>query len=81
MLITGNTGPGGGHFVPTDGPVTFTGSVCPADINGDRSVDGADLAMLLSAWAGAGGASDLDRDGAVNGADLALLLNAWGACG
>lgn len=81
MLITGNTGPGGGHFVPTDGPVTFTGSVCPADINRDRLVDGADLAMLLSAWAGAGGASDLDRDGAVNGADLALLLNAWGACG
>ncbi|MGA1630611.1 MAG: dockerin type I domain-containing protein, partial [Phycisphaerales bacterium] len=48
----------------------------PADLNGDGVVNGADLAILLSAWGGSGPA-DLDGDGAVTGADLAILLGAW----
>jgi hypothetical protein len=53
---------------------------CPKDLDGDGTVGGADLAMLLAAW-GTSGASDIDGDGDVDGADLALLLAAWNTCG
>ena len=53
---------------------------CPAEINGDGSVDGADLGMLLAAWGSADSASDLDGNGSVGGADLGMLLAAWGGC-
>ena len=55
---------------------------CPADLNGDGSVTGADIGALLGAWGAcpAGCAADLDGSGAVNGADLGVLLGAWGAC-
>ncbi len=52
---------------------------CPADLDGDGSVNGADLGMLLSAWNQAG-PGDLDLNGTVDGADLGLLLAAWGDC-
>ncbi|MEY3021568.1 MAG: Dockerin type domain [Planctomycetota bacterium] len=52
---------------------------CPADLNCDGIVDGADLAALLGGWGGSG-TGDIDGDGNVNGADLAALLGAWGAC-
>ncbi len=52
---------------------------CPADLNGDGVVDGADLGLMLNAWGGAG-AADLNGDGVVDGADLGLMLNAWGGC-
>jgi len=52
---------------------------CPADLNGDGVVDGADLGALLSAWGGDGPA-DLNGDGVVDGADLGALLSAWGGC-
>jgi len=55
---------------------------CRTDLNGNGSVDGADLAILLGSWGSAGepGPADLDENGAVNGADLAILLGSWGAC-
>ena len=49
----------------------------PADLDGDGTVNGADLAILLGAW-GTPGPGDLDGNGTVNGADLAILLGAWG---
>jgi len=52
---------------------------CPADLNGDGVVDGADLGLLLGSWGGPG-ASDLNDDGTTDGADLGLLLGSWGAC-
>ncbi len=52
---------------------------CPADLDGDGAVGGADLGILLGGW-GLPGPADLDRDGAVTGADLGALLGAWGAC-
>ncbi|MDY7107928.1 MAG: hypothetical protein SYC29_04750, partial [Planctomycetota bacterium] len=53
------------------------------DINGDGSVDTADLLTLLGAWGEcpdppADCPSDLDGDGLVNTADLLLLLGHWG---
>jgi hypothetical protein len=56
----------------------------PADLNNDRSVDGADLGVLLSAWGPAGPESaraDINGNGIVDGADLGVLLANWGACG
>jgi hypothetical protein len=40
-------------------------------------VNGADLGLLLAAWAGNDCAIDLNGDGAIDGADLGLLLAAW----
>jgi hypothetical protein len=54
-------------------------ATCPADLNGDGIVDGADLAQLLGGW-GSSGTADLDGNGVINGADLAELLGAWGNC-
>lgn len=55
---------------------------CPADLTGNRVVDGADLAALLGAWGACSGScpADLTGDGVVNGADLAAQLGAWGDC-
>lgn len=59
-------------------------AACPADLDGNAAVDGADLGLLLGAW-GPGssdpsGAADLDGNGAIDGADLGILLAAWGPC-
>jgi hypothetical protein len=51
---------------------------CPADLNLDGVVGGADLGFLLGAWNGPDG--DLNGDGTTSGADLGALLGAWGAC-
>jgi hypothetical protein len=47
------------------------------DLDGNGTVNGADLGILLGAW-GAAGAADLNGDGIVGGADLGLLLGSWG---
>jgi hypothetical protein len=46
------------------------------DLDGNGTVDGADLGLLLGAW-GSAGPGDLDGNGIVNGADLGLLLGFW----
>ena len=48
----------------------------PGDLNGDGSVNGEDLALLLGAWNTA--EYDLDGDGLVGGSDLAIVLGDWG---
>lgn len=56
---------------------------CPADLNDDGVVNGADLSALLAAWGPCGAGpcpADLNGDGIVNGADLSALLSAWGPC-
>ena len=60
------------------------GSLGPAvrpspDLNGDGSINGADLGALLAAWSGEPGESpaDLNADGVVDGADLGGLLTSW----
>lgn len=52
---------------------------CPpveGDLNGDGTVNGADLTILLGAWGGAGPA-DLDGSGTVDASDLTRLLALW----
>ncbi|MGA1223135.1 MAG: dockerin type I domain-containing protein [Phycisphaerales bacterium] len=54
------------------------GPASPADLNGDGTVDAADLATLLNAWGKCNGcAADFNGNGSVDAADLAELLNAW----
>lgn len=48
------------------------------DLNGDSVVNGADLALMLSAWGTAEAIGDVNGDGVVDGADLALMLSSWG---
>ena len=55
--------------------VSCTPPFVPADLNQDGSVNGTDLATLLSAWNATGG--DINQDGTTDGADLAILLSAW----
>lgn len=77
------------RYVRIDGPGIFGVSpeidaiadVAPgvpvADLNGDGSVNAADLAILLGAWGTPGGAADLNGDGDVDAGDLAILLGSW----
>lgn len=53
---------------------------CPADLNEDDQVDGADLGVLLGEWNASDSPADLNGDGVVDGADLGVLLGAWGPC-
>ena len=53
---------------------------CPADLDGNGIVDGADLSVLLANWASTGGPADITGDGLVDGSDLSTLLGYWGAC-
>jgi hypothetical protein len=78
---------GGAVPAPIYGKVAFTfEATCAGDLNGDRSVDGADLGALLSRWGmqvGTGtpdAIADLNADGTINGADLGVLLSRWGPC-
>jgi hypothetical protein len=48
------------------------------DINGDGSINSADLGLMLGDWATDVTQSDLNSDGIVNGLDLAILLTNWG---
>lgn len=57
----------------------FEGVACPTDLTGDGTTDGADLAILLGSWGGAG-AADFDGSGMVDAADLAVLLGSFGPC-
>ena len=47
------------------------------DINGDGSVDGTDLSILLGSWGSNNSAADLDGDGVVGAKDLATLMSNW----
>jgi hypothetical protein len=54
---------------------------CPADLNSDGQVNGADLGILLANWGPCEGClGDLDGDNIVSGADLGQLLASWGPC-
>jgi hypothetical protein len=56
---------------------------CPGDTNNDRSVDGIDLATILTRWGQSAAkfpAADCNNDGAIDGNDLAIVLAGWGGC-
>lgn len=61
-----------------DGPPQVP--ACPGDLDGDGSVNGVDLGIILGNWDTANPVSDLNGDGATNGLDLGILLGGWGSC-
>ena len=50
---------------------------CPADLNGDGMITGADLGLLIAAWGTPNG--DINGDGSTNGADLGLMIAEFGS--
>ena len=72
------TSPTGASFSSLD--VAFlapTGNPC--DLNGDGSVDGADVGLLYNSWGAVAPGTPADKDGSgvVDGADLAAIFNNW----
>jgi Dockerin type I domain len=73
------------YWTIQDGPVEPVGMIfesitlsVAADLNGDGTVNAADLAILLGAWGPCAGCdADLNGDGTVDAPDLAILLGAW----
>jgi hypothetical protein len=63
----------------TTGTLLLTPILQAGDLDGDGTVSGADLGLLLAQWGTCSGcAADLDGNGTVNGADLGALLAQWG---
>ncbi len=58
--------------------MVITEPMSSTDLNGDGEVDGADLAILLSAVGTESPLMDVSSDGVVDGIDVAMLLSAWG---
>jgi hypothetical protein len=80
LLIAGVPG-NGSWALRRDDPMNTAPLVLPSlpgDLDGDDTVDGADLAALLGSWGPCPACpADLTGDGTVDAADLALLLGAW----
>ncbi|MFO0963143.1 MAG: hypothetical protein U0625_09590 [Phycisphaerales bacterium] len=74
-----NTAEAGPGQVKLEGQGPLCPVPCPADLNADGMVNGADIGLLLGNW-GNSGVGDVTGDGIVNGADIGALLGAWGAC-
>ena len=51
---------------------------CEGDLDGDNTINGLDLAILLSRWRLDDVCADINDDGLVDGADLSILLQKWG---
>ena len=49
------------------------------DLNGDGTVDGSDMSMILSAWGNGDAFKDTNGDGMIDAQDLAKVTAAWGA--
>jgi hypothetical protein len=79
-ISSGRSADANGNGVPDECDPTG----CPGDVNGDGTVDLADLAALLSAFGAATGdpefnaAADFDANGSIDLSDLATLLSAFG---
>ena len=72
------TTPTGSKFLPE---IDAVSDVAPggvaSDLDGNGTVDGGDLTLLLGAWGETGSPFDLDGDGVIAGSDLTRLLGDW----
>lgn len=76
---------GGPNTVTGSGTMTITctvaGPACPADVNGDNSVNVSDLLAVINNWGPCPGCpADINNDDQVNVADLLTVIGAWGDC-
>lgn len=70
--FAGNSGRSDSYGFQTTGSCGTTG-----DLNGDGSVDGADIGLFLLQWECSKCEADFNNDGIVDGADFGILLLAW----
>lgn len=56
------------------------GTPCLADLDGDGTVGGGDITVVLGDWGTADATADLDGSGTVDGGDITAILGAWGPC-
>ena len=54
-------------------------NTCPADFNGDGTVNTLDVLSFLNAWSAQDPSADFNGDGTVNTLDVLAFLNAWSA--
>lgn len=74
-------GTAGTHTVcPTATGCPLTGAGCAGDFNDDKTIDGADLGIMLNYWGTDQWVVDLDSSGNVDGGDLGLLIANFGLC-
>ncbi len=60
------------------GTLRFEAPAVLEDLNDDGTINGSDLALMLSSWGDCQFCpADINQDGSVDGADLTLLLTAW----
>ena len=69
-----------GHGFLTGAWMVTIEADCPADTNGDSSVDVLDLVALITAWGTDDADADINNDGTVDVNDLVDLVVAWGSC-
>lgn len=55
-------------------------SLCPEDLNGDGSIDTADLGVLIAGF-GMSGLGDINGDGIIDTADLGSMIDSFGVTG
>lgn len=53
-------------------------AACPGDLDGNRAIDLADVAIMLSSYGSAGPLGDVDHNGSVDLADLTIVLGLYG---
>ena len=53
---------------------------CPADINGDSTVNVNDLLEVVGSWGEENVPADINGDGDVNVTDLLIVVSMWGPC-
>ena len=85
MIWMNNPGYEDDYTEKSDAPFSIVlHPACPADLDGDGTVDAFDLAQLLGSWGPCDDCedcpADFNDDCAVNAADLAQLLGNWGPC-
>jgi hypothetical protein len=56
------------------------GVPCPADVDGNGSVDVSDLLYIVGAWGSSDADADVNGDGTVNVSDILEVVSSWGPC-
>jgi hypothetical protein len=53
---------------------------CPADVSGDRVIDGDDLLLVIEGWPGDNGTLDVNGNGSVDLLDMLEVMHSFGTC-